>query len=124
MSKHRVIDRREYEELKLLNQEKNELRDEVHVKQVENVILTQVKDYYETKLKDTEQQIGKYEFRTTHSIMARKIKKNRIKVDNEYATSQKIFEHPKEMQEWGETRRYAINSYRRNFNMSLSKEKF
>ena len=67
----------------------------MHTKQAENIILTQVKDYYQTKLKEAEQQISRCELKATHSIMARKIKKNRIKLETN-TSSQKIFDQPQE----------------------------
>ena len=86
----------------------------------ENLILTQVKDYYQVKLKEAEQQISKNEFKATHSIMARKMKKNRIKIDND-RSSQKIFEAPVEMSEKDDNQRYAVSSYRKKFYFSSSK---
>ena len=47
----------------------------MRIKQAENIILIQVKDYYQTKLKEAEQQISKCGLKATNSIMARKIKK-------------------------------------------------
>ena len=41
----------------------------MRIKQAENIILTQFKDYYQTKLKEAEQQIKKCELKANHSIM-------------------------------------------------------
>ena len=76
-----------------MSEKKDEIDEEVHVKHAENIILSQIKDYYESKLKDAEQHISKNELKANYSIMARKVKKTKLRSRKE-STSQKVFEPP------------------------------
>ena len=88
------------------------------MREAENIILTQIKDYYETQLKQAEQKITKHEFRETQSIMTRKLRRGKLKPKKE-SISHRVLDSP--VREETDIKRYAINSYQRQFNMSLSK---
>ena len=52
---------------------------DIHIREAENLILHKVKDYYETKLRE-DGDIAKTNFKNSHVILARKLKKNRAYV--------------------------------------------
>jgi hypothetical protein len=55
------------------------------------VILTQIKDYYESRLKEAEHHISRVELKANHSLLSRKMKRNRLK-DNKETGSHRVFE--------------------------------
>lgn len=71
------------------NHERQLYKPEIHIKEAENLILHKVKDYYETKLRE-EGEVAKTNFKNSHAILARKLKKNRAYVQE--ATSHRVFE--------------------------------
>ena len=91
MNKRKIINRQQFEQIKALNEQNNGLQEEMHIREAENIILSQIKDYYEAKLRQAEQQIGKVQLRNTNSVLARKIKRNRFKANQEVETH-RVFE--------------------------------
>ncbi len=90
---------------------------EIHIREAENLILHKVKDYYETKLRE-DGEFTKANYKNSHAILARKLKKNRPYVLE--VSSHRVFE-PRES--IASKTRYS-NSGQKNYKQSLSKEKF
>jgi hypothetical protein len=70
--------RREVEKMQGINTERESLRSEIQLKETENVILQQAKDYYHARLRESEGQLARSDFKTTHTIIARRPNKQRL----------------------------------------------
>lgn len=82
------------------------------------MILQQAKDYYQARLRESEGQLARSDFRTTHTIIARRPKKQRP--CNQEVASQRALDSREPV---FDKRRYAITSAKKHYNLSLSKGK-
>lgn len=116
LNRKKSLTRRELEKLQNSNTERQTLQSEIQLKEAENIILHQVKDYYQARLRESESQMGRSEFRTTQAILTRRPNKKRL-CNNEVA-SHRVLETKEQV---FERRRYAITSAKKHYNLSLSK---
>ncbi len=49
---NRAIIKKDYDKIQMVNSERKQLRNTIHIREAEKIILNQVKDCYETKLRE------------------------------------------------------------------------
>ena len=117
MRSETFINQRQVQKKHNFKHEYQTYKPEIHIREAENLILHKVKDYYETKLRE-EGDIPKTNFKNSHAILARKLKKNRAYVNE--VSSHRVLEP----QEVAIAKTRYSNSAQKHYNMSLSRGKF
>ncbi len=100
-----------------LEEQKEELKNMVDIKEAENIILSQVKSYYETRFRQSECNEGEKERKASRVVLARKLTHDR-KQSCKDTYSNRIFQEPKEM---SQMRKYIIQNSRKKQHELMSR---